>query len=373
MLENCEKFARKLSWKACIWPGKKWATRHSMVGQQACKISHKTDSGIWKTISKADFLHSSYERLSSMSACGKHGTTLRVCFKTETLLALLRTRNEPRVWSCVFLEVEHVFPPVGCARHKLRSRTVLQSLRLFLWMPNCVWMGYLLLIFGTSWLKYNVKPTTMSNPNIQAFRKLVRLFIPKPTPRKSKEDRRLINWVMWIMCPQTHILLKMSLSCTFLKTTKPWSTVVKIKNFLDEVQRRDTCPEPTELLLIGCLTESIRTTRYLTPKTNSQTFWPKEISQEMNGITFLQVCSTSWISRCILEVISVVIFFLTIRLESRAPCQKEVRRRLRMKALRRRKRRPCLVAREQSSEEISFRNLGSLVNPDMPMKEKKSY
>ena len=74
----------------------------------------------------------------------------------------------------------------------------------------------------------------------------------------------------------------------------------------------------------------------LAPKTNSLTFWPTEVSQEMNGITFF-VCSTLWISRCILVAIS-VIFFLTIRLESRAPCRKEVRRRLRMKALRRRKR-----------------------------------
>ena len=50
--------------------------------------------------------------------------------------------------SCVFLEVEHLFRTVGCARSKLLSRTVPQSLRLFLWMPDCVWMGYLLLILG---------------------------------------------------------------------------------------------------------------------------------------------------------------------------------------------------------------------------------
>ena len=38
---------------------------------------------------------------------------------------------------------------VGSARNKLQSRTNLQSLRLFLWMLDHVWMGYLLLIFGT--------------------------------------------------------------------------------------------------------------------------------------------------------------------------------------------------------------------------------
>ena len=48
-------------------------------------------------------------------------------------------------------------------------------------------------------------------------------------------------------------------------------------------------PEPTELLLIGCLIESIWTPRSksntLTPRTNSQTYWQREISHVMIGIT----------------------------------------------------------------------------------------
>ena len=43
----------------------------------------------------------------------------------------------------------------------------------------------------------------------------------------------------------------------------------------------------------------------LTPKTNSRTFWPEEVSQEMNGIT-CGVFSIWWISRCILAAISVI-------------------------------------------------------------------
>ena len=58
-------------------------------------------------------------------------------------------------------------------------------------------------------------------------------------------------------------------------------------------------PGPTELLLIGRLIESIWTPRSksntLTPKTNSQTYWRREISHVMNGIIFC-VCSTSAIS-----------------------------------------------------------------------------
>ena len=46
----------------------------------------------------------------------------------------------------------------------------------------------------------------------------------------------------------------------------------------------------TELLLIGCLIESIWTPRSksntLTPRTNSQTYWQREIAHVMNGIIF---------------------------------------------------------------------------------------
>ena len=53
-------------------------------------------------------------------------------------------------------------------------------------------------------------------------------------------------------------------------------------------------PEPTELHLVGCLTESIKTmwsrSGTLTPGINSLTFWLKELSHVMNGTTFW-ICS----------------------------------------------------------------------------------
>ena len=82
----------------------------------------------------------------------------------------------------------------------------------------------------------------------------------------------------WITYPPTHILLKESLSCTFfLKTMKLWSKW----SSKTEVPQRDMRQEFTELLLIGCLTESTWNPRLKsnlwTPKTNSLTFWPKVI------------------------------------------------------------------------------------------------
>ena len=125
--------------------------------------------------------------------------------------------------SCVLWEAEHLSQSVGCARNKLLSRTAPQSSRSFLWMLDYVWIGYLHSIFETWWLKCYVPLTTRFNPNIQANRKLGQFLIPKPRPNMSHEGKRLSIWVKWITYPQTHILLKKNLSCTSLKTTKPWS------------------------------------------------------------------------------------------------------------------------------------------------------
>ena len=51
------------------------------------------------------------------------------------------------------------------------------------------------------------------------------------------------------------------------------------------------CPEPTELLWVGCVTESIWNPKskldMLTPQTNSLTFWPKEAWMEWNHLLCL--------------------------------------------------------------------------------------
>ena len=49
------------------------------------------------------------------------------------------------------LEVEHLFPQVGCARSKLQCLTVPQNRRLFRWMLVCEWTVSLLLVYGMWW------------------------------------------------------------------------------------------------------------------------------------------------------------------------------------------------------------------------------
>ena len=59
-------------------------------------------------------------------------------------------------------------------------------------------------------------------------------------------------------------------------------------------------PEPTKLLLIGCLIESMWTQKSksstLTPRTNLQTYWQREISHVMNGIIILCLFNISHFS-----------------------------------------------------------------------------
>ena len=51
----------------------------------------------------------------------------RVCSTTQSLLATLRTQNQPQEESCVSLGVEHSFQSVGCARNKRQCLTSLQN------------------------------------------------------------------------------------------------------------------------------------------------------------------------------------------------------------------------------------------------------
>ena len=73
-------------------------------------------------------------------------------------------------------------------------------------------------------------------------------------------------WIMLIFFPQTSILLARKLCCLCLKTTRQWSRWSQ----REEARKWDMFPEPTELLLIGYLIESI-----WTAESKSNTLTPK--------------------------------------------------------------------------------------------------
>ena len=93
--------------------------------------------------------------------------------------------------------------------------------------------------------------------------------------RQDTITEKLMSYLMSITLSQSQYLLTSKPSSTFLKTMKQGSRW----SFRAEILRWDTCHGPTELRWFGCLTESIWTQKsksiLLTPKTNSQTRWPK--------------------------------------------------------------------------------------------------
>ena len=91
-----------------------------------------------------------------------------------------------------------------------------------------------------------------------------------------------------------------------------------------KVQQWDTCPEPTELRLTGCSTESTWNQR-----SKSNMFLTKASFSPDDWNHLLRLFKKKRVSRCSLAANS-AIFFL-IRSESRAPCQREVKKRLPVK------------------------------------------
>ena len=162
-----------------------------------------------------------------------------------------------------------------CKKQTHQFLTVQQNLKSSLWTQDWDWMGCLLwncgiqsFLFLEMFLVFQ-----MDRGN------LIVMFINVISLTKKS------NWWKTLM-----LFLEMSnprvkkLHCMYLRTMKLESKWL----LMTEVQRWDTSPEPTELLLIGCSIELIwiLKSKYntSTPKINSQTSWQRAISHVMNGI-----------------------------------------------------------------------------------------
>ena len=135
-----------------------------------------------------------------------------------------------------------------------------------------------------------------------------------PTEKNKRDVGKCQTWITY---PRTHILLKASLTCLFLKRMKPWLRCYQRTKSTDEtpVQNPQSC---VRLVVRQNPFGPQHPKSYmLTPRTNLRTCWPKVLSRVMNGIIFF-ICSTSAISRCFPGAIF-------SRTESRAPCRRELR------------------------------------------------
>ena len=149
-LENCQKYAYKLSWHACTWHELvdltlfgQWTTLHVRLRNRPKPVTN--DYLVWSptftTQVTTDNVVMWETRLSIIDwICSK---TLCLCWRPWGLKINLGSE------SYVLSEVEHSSPLVGCARNKRQYPTVLQNLKLFRWMLVQGWTGYMLSICGT--------------------------------------------------------------------------------------------------------------------------------------------------------------------------------------------------------------------------------
>ena len=92
-------------------------------------------------------------------------------FKIQILQVILKTQNQHQWEFCAFLEAEHLYRSVGCARRRRQYLTAPQNQKSSRWMLVCVLMVYLRSTYGI--LVIEVPRTTHG--------------IPKPTQASTRE------------------------------------------------------------------------------------------------------------------------------------------------------------------------------------------
>ena len=260
-------------------------TRHSMVSKQTCTNSHKLDQSLWQTLGSFDFWYTRHEWILSNIVMWEtlHSNAAWDCSKTLTSLER-RLKNRSQ-WDFV-----HIWKSYVCS-HKLdvqeKSFCFTQFNGIWSYFSWCRsangWnsRSWSLGILGIQVLHSSSNQNAKTKENVQGN-------LPHDTP--SRKAQR--SWIMqrWLCFLKREVF---SLWChLFLKIMQQWSRW----SSKAEVQPWDTYPEPTELRLIGYLTESTWTPKsksnMLIPKTNSQTYSQMAMLHVTSG-TIFSICSIS--------------------------------------------------------------------------------
>ena len=114
------------------------------LAQSVTKLTQACDRRLARLISYINFT-SDYRQYCHVGNDAQH------CrlgyFKFQTLQESLKTQNQHQAEFCAFLEVEHLYRSVGCARSKRQCLTALKNQRSYRWMLVCVWTVYLRLSY----------------------------------------------------------------------------------------------------------------------------------------------------------------------------------------------------------------------------------
>ena len=271
MLENCQKYALKLSWNAVF--GTHWQTRHSMVSKQTHTSSHQRDqTNAWLVWFLKDTTRVNFSNIVMWETL--HHNADWDCFRNLILPEILKTQNRPG---------SHTFVPISWMKKQSQFRhssteseiISLDGRSAHGWNSRSWSLG-----FGYWSVAFFFQPTWQIQREC-AGKPAAWHTIKKNTPRTKLSFQfctTILNYATSIMFPQTWSLLNLVRCSIFLKIMMrcipdPQSCIWLV-NWENQ-------PGPTK-----------SKSNLLTPKTNSQTYWQRELSHVTNGIIF-SICSTS--------------------------------------------------------------------------------
>ena len=217
LLENCHKYALKLSWNACMW--------HALVDQTFCgqwtNLREQSPNGpelvtnAWLVWFLTIITHVTTNSVAMWETLQNNADW--DCFKTPILQEILTIQNRLQVGHYAFWEAIRLFQSDGCVRNKLQFRTVQQNLESFPWMQDWGWTVYPHLIYGNLIVAV-LGNTNQSNKEQGDFLMNKREVRSTPhTVQKRKQSHGMINDLDNVDCihPNVNSSHQEALLCVF--------------------------------------------------------------------------------------------------------------------------------------------------------------
>ena len=283
MLSNCSEI---------LILGTYWKTWYSMVSEQTCTIDHKMDKSLWQKIMSFDLLHSSYMSTNSIAMWETLPNNADWdCFKTPILQEIFRIQNLHQVEYCAFFGKSYVCSNQLDVQETNFSFAQFNRIRNhFFWTQDWGWMVSPQLIYGI-WSSQFLETRITVIKNGETFVRTLREVRSTPHKlQKRKQSHGMINDldnVDFYLFPQTSTLLIRKLCCMCLKTNEAViKMIIKGRSpTMRHVSRthRGALDWLFDRINLDSKNPNKNT---LTPKTISQTYWPREIPHVMKGIIF---------------------------------------------------------------------------------------
>ena len=285
--ENCQTYALKLFCNVCIW--------HALVDLifygQSTNLhvrSQKLDQGMWQTSSTFDLLHSFHKWLQTALSCWKQSTTMQIGTVSRLRFCRRSWRFEIDFrWNVVYFWQSLVCSKkLGCVRKRRQFHTVQRNLRLFLLMQVYEWTVFPALDLWD--LVIDVLHSKSNQTHRNQLARETRCITKRPRCARVPRPRHQLlkkttNYQKSILFPH-------------FSSGRPFVHLwgqrgCDKEDCQKEKSYNETCfqdPQSCSWLVVRVSLDWTPRSKsnMSTPKTNSQTFWPKGTSHVMNGIIF---------------------------------------------------------------------------------------